>query len=147
MRQITTSELERLLDRGPLALFDVRGDVEYERGHIPGAKTAPMGSLVFRVARVMNPDSLVIVYGDGGERDESAEAARRLENLGMTNVARYSGGTAAWLAAGLELVESPHAKLQARGPVLDVRPLVIDREIAYSGAFRETPRDVAGAGG
>lgn len=147
MRQITTDELKRLLDQGPVALFDVRGDVEYERGHIPGAKTAPMGSLVFRVARVMDPDSLVIVYGDGGERDGSEEAARRLENLRMTNVACYSGGTAAWLAAGLELVESPHAKLQARGPVLDVRPLVIDREVAYSGAFRGVPEDVAGAGG
>ena len=50
MKTLTTTELRDRLASGPLALFDVRGDIEFEKGHIPGAKTAPLGSLVFGCA-------------------------------------------------------------------------------------------------
>lgn len=66
MKSISTEELQRKLEQGPLALFDVRGDVVFQQAHIPEAKTAPMGSLSFRVAHTMNPESMVIVYADGG---------------------------------------------------------------------------------
>jgi hypothetical protein len=52
-----------------------------------------------------------------------------------------------WRAAGLPVVESVHPKIIARGPVHECRPLVIDRETAYGGAFKTDPADVAGAGG
>ena len=55
---ISTEDLRERLDSGTAAVFDVRGDVEFERGHLPGARTAPLGSLVFRVARIMNPEVL-----------------------------------------------------------------------------------------
>jgi rhodanese-related sulfurtransferase len=147
MKIMSTHELSERLEAGPLALFDVRGDVAYEQGHIPGAKTAPLGSLVFRVAHVMNPESTVVVYSAGGDCRLGAEAAERLENLGLRNVHWYEAGLEGWRQSGRTVEASAHAKLITQGPVQDVRPLVVDRERAYGGAFRGPPADVEGAGG
>jgi len=147
MYTIETRQLKQKYDVGNVAIFDVRGDVDFEQGHIPGAMTAPLGSLVFRVVRVMNPDSFVVVYSGGGDCDLAARAAERLENLGMTNVHCYEDGLAGWKAADLPVVESVMAKLHTHGPVKEVRPLVVDRERAYGGAFKGKPVDTEGAGG
>lgn len=144
---ITTEELQALLEAGPLALYDVRGDVDYEKGHIPAAKTAPPGSLSFRVRSVMNPDTRVVVYSNGGDCPLAADAAGRLANLGMRNVLVYADGIAGWRDAGHEVVESVSAKTHARGEVIEVRPLIVDREKAYGGAFKGKPSDTESAGG
>ena len=147
MKTISTEELKKRLDSGKAALFDVRGDVDFEQGHIPGAKTAPLGSLVFRVARLMHPDSFVAVYSAGGECGLAAEAVERLENLGLKNVHCYEGGLEGWKAAGLPVVPSSGAKAHTQGEFIECRPVVVDRERAYGGAFKGKPRDVEGAGG
>jgi rhodanese-related sulfurtransferase len=147
MKTVTTEELRERLESGPLALFDVRGDVEYEKGHIPGAKTAPLGSLVFRVASIMNPDSYLVVYSGSKDCPDGPGAVQRLENLRLRNVHLYEDGFEGWQQAGLPVVESPNAKVQARGPVIDCRPVTVDRERAYGGVFKEEPVEVGGAGG
>lgn len=147
MNIIDTQEVKRRLDEGPVALFDVRGDVLYEQGHIPGSKTAPMGSLVFRVAGTMKPDSFVAVYSAGNGCTMAREAAERLEGLGLRNVHCYEEGIAGWVSAGHPLVESPFAKVQARGPVVECRPIVVDTKNAYGGAFAHTSDAVESAGG
>ncbi len=147
MKIITTGELSKQLASGPLAIFDVRGDIDYEKGHIPGAKTAPLGSLVFRIAGVMNPDSQVIVYSGGGDCQLAAQAVNRLENLRMRNVYIYQDGIKGWLAAGYPTAISPNARVHTQGPVKNVRPLIVDRENSYGGAFKGEPADVEGAGG
>jgi rhodanese-related sulfurtransferase len=147
MNIISTEELQNRLDTGEAAVFDVRGDVEFESGHIPGTKTAPLGSLTFRVARIMDRDSFVAVYSTGEGCDLAAQAAQRLEDLGLRNVHRYEEGLEGWRAAGLPVVESISAKVHARGPVRECRPLIVDRENAYGGAFRERAVDTEGAGG
>lgn len=147
MKTITTLELKTLLDGDGVALFDVRGDVEYEIGHIPGAKTTPLGSLVFRVVRVMNPDTPVVVYSAGGDCDLAIQAVQRLENHHMTNVHVYADGLSGWLADGHEVVPSVNAKVHTQGDVQDCRSIVVDRDRAYGGAFRDKPTDTESAGG
>jgi len=148
---LSTQELHRRLEAGPVALFDVRGDIEYEQGHIPGAKTAPLGSLVFRVASVMNPDSFVAVYSSGGDCELAADAVERLERLRLTNVHRYEAGLRGWRDAGHPIVESVGDKAHTRGPFIECRAvnLTAERaERAYGGAFARTPDESAwGAGG
>jgi rhodanese-related sulfurtransferase len=145
MKTMTVKELRRRLDAGPVALFDVRGDVDYQRGHVPGAMSAPLGSLTFRVAGTMNPDSLVVVYAADDEL--GTEAAARLADLRMSNVHVLAGGLNEWRRAGQEVVAVAVPKPGTDGPVEDVRPIVVDRERAYGGAFRGEPTDVDGAGG
>ncbi len=147
MKIIGTETLKELLATDAVALFDVRGDVAYEYNHIPGAKTAPMGSLSFRVADVMNRNSTVAFYSSGNGCPMASEAAERLESLGFTNVLCYEGGVAGWREAGNQTVPSPHPKLQARGPVVDCRPLVVDTENAYGGAFKNTAGHSGEGGG
>ena len=147
MSIIGTEELQSRLETGEAAVFDVRGDVEFESGHIPGTKTAPLGSLTFRVARIMNPDSFVAVYSAGGGCDLAARAAQRLEDLGLRNVHCYEDGLEGWRSAGLPVVPSVAAKVHARGPVRECRPIIVDREHAYGGAFRGRALDTEGAGG
>jgi rhodanese-related sulfurtransferase len=148
LKTINTQALKERLEGGRLALFDVRGDVDYERGHIPGAMTAPLGSLVFRVARVMNADSFVVVYSAGGGCGLAAEAAERLEHLGLHNVHCYEEGLKGWRLAGHDVIPSVNAKLHTQGEFLNVRPLVVNRKEAYGGAFRETAStEMGGAGG
>jgi rhodanese-related sulfurtransferase len=147
VKSISTEEIRERLDSGTAAVFDVRGDVEFERGHLPGAKTAPLGSLVFRVARIMNPDSFVAVYSAGGDCGLAANAARRLENLGLRNVYVYEDGLQGWQAAGLSVIPSVRPKVHAQGPVTECRPVVVDTDRAYGGVFKEKPTDAEGAGG
>jgi len=147
MTTISTEELRRRLESGQGAVFDVRGDVEYELAHIPGANSAPLGSLVFRVARLMDRDSFVAVYSGGRGCDLAARAAQRLENLKLRNVHLYEEGLEGWEAAGLPVVESVHPKVHARGVVRECRPIIVDRQNAYGGAFREAAVNTEGAGG
>ena len=147
MNTISIQELQERLDSGPAAVFDVRGDVEFELGHIPNTMTAPLGSLVFRVARVMNPDSFVAVYSTDKDCRLGPEAVERLENLGLRNVHCFEEGLEGWRTAGLPVVESIHAKTHGRGPVRECRPVIVDRENSYGGAFREKPTDSESAGG
>ena len=147
MKSISTEELRQKLASGPAAVFDVRGDVDYEVGHIPGARTAPLGSLVFRVADLMNADSLVVVYSDGGGCRLAAEAAERLENLRLRNIRVYEEGLAGWRAAGFHAIPSVDAKLHTQGTVIECRSPIVDRESAYGGAFMGKPANVEGAGG
>ena len=147
MKTVGTEQIKERLESGPVALIDVRGDVEFEQGHIPGAKTAPLGALGFRVASLMNPDSYVVVYSNGKGCGLAAEAAERLENLGLQNVHCYEEGLEGWRSAGLPVVASVQAKTVTQGPFVECRSIVVDRDRAYGGAFRGEPAEVAGAGG
>ena len=147
MVTISTRELSERMESGQPAVFDVRGDVEFERANIPEGKSAPLGSLVFRVARLMNPDSFVAVYSAGKDCGLAARAAQRLENLGLRNVHHYEDGLEGWRMAGLPVVESVHAKKHGRGPVRECRPIIVDRENSYGGAFSGKPTETEAAGG
>jgi rhodanese-related sulfurtransferase len=144
MKSLPTEELHKRVLAGPVALFDVRGDLEFAEGHIPGAKSAPLGSLVSRVARVMNPGSFVAVYS-WGDDDLAEEAGRRLEDLGMTNVHVYEAGFSGWKYAGYPAT-APDPTRQRQVP-MRTRRLVIDRETALGGAFKGEPGSMPGATG
>ena len=144
---LKTEELKNKLETDSITLFDVRGDIEYEKGHIPGSKSAPLGSLNFRVAAVMNPDSPIAVYSGGGDCKLFAEAAERLGNLGLRNVYRYEAGIKGWVESGNFLEISNKAKTHTHGPVTDCRPIIVDRTRAYGGAFNTKPTETEGAGG
>lgn len=147
MKTINTNELYLKLESGNPAVFDVRGDVDFEKGHIPGALTAPLGSLCFRVRDVMNQDSFITVYSQGKDCGLAREAAERLENLGMKNVHLYEEGLDGWRAAGHEVKASVNAKVHAHGEFIECRSIVVDWETAYGGAFKTTSQEVGGAGG
>ena len=136
------------VERGPAARFECLPacSIHGERRILEGATVG-----VLRVyndgAALMNPDSFVAVYSAGKDCGLAAQAAQRLENLRLTNVHYYEDGLEGWQAAGLPVVESVLAKVHARGPVHECRPIVVDTEHAYGGAFKNATLAVDGAGG
>jgi hydroxyacylglutathione hydrolase len=81
-------------------VIDVRGQIEWDAGHIPGARHLFLGDLVER-ARSLPRERPVIVVCEGGTR--SSIAASLLRAVGHTNVLNFSGGFAAWRSAGLPI--------------------------------------------
>lgn len=87
-------------------LIDVRSPAEYAQGHVAGAVSLPLATLErAQVTRHLGPTAgtwdPVYLMCESGTRAE--QAAYRLRNLGLDNVAIVAGGTLAWQQAGLPL--------------------------------------------
>lgn len=107
--QVTPAELARQMNTGDVAVIDVRGQSEWEAGHLPGVPNIPVGYLTDRLNDI--PASKpVVVHCQSGAR--SAIAASVLHANGRRNVVNLTGGFAEWQKQKLpvEVAESP------RGP-------------------------------
>ena len=100
--QITVYELNELIMKGaPLQILDVRRPPEYDSGHVPDARTAPLLSLresVENLARELDPTKPTAVICAGGYRSSAATSI--LARHGFSNLLNVTGGTSAWIAAG-----------------------------------------------
>lgn len=104
--QISVAELRELLaTQSDLQLIDVRRAPEYQSGHAPRARAAPLAK--FREALPvlgLNPDTLTAIICAGGYRSSAATSIAK--QLGFTKLLNVTGGTSAWIKAGYE-VELP----------------------------------------
>ena len=96
--QLGAAELAAQMARDAVAVIDVRGQSEWEAGHLPGVPNIPVGYLVQRLAEVPR-DRPVVVQCQAGAR--SAIAASVLQAKGIPNVLSLSKGYQEWEAAGL----------------------------------------------
>jgi glyoxylase-like metal-dependent hydrolase (beta-lactamase superfamily II)/rhodanese-related sulfurtransferase len=101
--QISVQELDARLRRGPgWQVVDVRAPAEFAGGHVPGAVPAPLPRLradgASQLAR-LDRDAETAVICAGGYR--SSAATWILRELGFTRLHNVTGGTNAWVAAGL----------------------------------------------
>jgi hydroxyacylglutathione hydrolase len=104
--QIDAATLDARLRAGEVTVIDVRGQSEWEAGHLPGVANVPVGYLVERL-RELPRDRPIVVHCQGGGR--SAIAASVLQAEGVTNVMNLTGGFAGWQGAGLPVVDESHA--------------------------------------
>lgn len=82
-----------------ICLLDVREVEEYAEVRIENTKLIPLGELLSRASRELNPDQTTIVYCAHGVRSHHGMMA--LKNLGFTDVHSLRGGIAAWIDQGL----------------------------------------------
>jgi hydroxyacylglutathione hydrolase len=82
---------------GDAVLVDVRGQGEWDAGHVPGAVHIPLGYLADRLDEVPR-DRPLVVHCLGGGR--SAIAASVLKQAGFDRVANMSGGYQQWASEG-----------------------------------------------
>jgi 3-mercaptopyruvate sulfurtransferase SseA len=61
VRRVSLAELREALEKGEAVIIDVRGPVEYELGHIKGARSLPLGLIAQRVAELPR-DKLIVTY-------------------------------------------------------------------------------------
>jgi rhodanese-related sulfurtransferase len=100
MKPITTGELKAQCGKpGAATLVNTLSAEAFEKTKIPGAVNVPLKSGDF-AARVEQEaggkDRPVVVYCASRQCNSSEKAARKLEAAGFTDVARYTGGAAAW---------------------------------------------------
>jgi hydroxyacylglutathione hydrolase len=81
-----------------VVVLDVRGEGEWNAGHIPGSLNLPLGDLGQRLDEIPR-DRPVIVHCQTGAR--AAMAASLLRARGLNDVRLFPGGFAEWRAAGL----------------------------------------------
>ena len=94
-RQITMQEAAQLMKTEQnYILLDVRSDMEYSAGHIPGAVLLPNETIGSDpIPQLPDKDQLIMVYCRSGNR--SKQAAEKLVRLGYTNVVEI-GGIHSW---------------------------------------------------
>jgi rhodanese-related sulfurtransferase len=106
-----------LLAKTEIALLDVRQESRFATGHPLFAASFPLGQLEAQAAdRLPRRAVPIVVYGDGA--DDALAAARRLRELGYTDVSLLAGGLAGWTADGGELFEDVNAPSKAFGELV-----------------------------
>ncbi|MCA9234815.1 MAG: MBL fold metallo-hydrolase [Planctomycetales bacterium] len=96
----TPQELHGRIERGEVALLDVRAATEFQAGHLPGARHEFLGTLRRHVDDLDRGKTVVAQCLGGGR---SAIAASILQRAGL-DVVNMTGGYRAWVDAGLPVV-------------------------------------------
>jgi len=106
-----------LRTRTEIALLDVRQESRFAQGHPLFAASFPVAHLEAQATeRLPRRTVPVVVYGDGD--GDAAAAARRLRELGYTEVSLLADGLAGWTADGGELFEDVNAPSKAFGELV-----------------------------
>jgi rhodanese-related sulfurtransferase len=109
---------DMLLDRGELALIDVREELPFSEKHLLFARSVPLSRLELRmptlVPRLATP---IVLCDDGGGLAERAAAV--LQRHGYSSVSILDGGIAAWAAVGLELFSGVNVPSKAFGEFVE----------------------------
>ncbi len=95
------TELAPKIDNGSVHLVDVRGETEWQEGHIPGAQHYMLGYLPDRAAELIDGKPIVVQCQSSAR---AAIGASLLKAKGATHVVNMIGGLTAWKNAGLPIV-------------------------------------------
>ena len=106
MRHITRDELKSAIDDGEsLIIVEALPERYWRDGHIPGAIQIDHTEVRDKSGdKLPDKDARIVVYCASTECQNSAKAARTLEDLGYTDVYEYIEGKQHWIEAGLPLV-------------------------------------------
>ena len=104
LRMITFEEAEDLWRTAAAVFLDARTSALFGQGHVPGARSLPASAPGKELAAAVagQPrERTTVVYCEGGDCQSSLVLAERLIDEGFRDVRVFSGGWAAWTAAGL----------------------------------------------
>ena len=113
LEPLSRDDLVRRLEDGDTILLDVRPALEYQQGHITGARSIPVEQMSARLDE-LNPDQEVVAYCRGPYCVFADEAVALLRSRGYT-ARRYAEGYPEWAAAGLPIEREPATGTTASG--------------------------------
>lgn len=108
-----------LHDGKEIALLDAREEVPFDLSHILMASCVPVGRVETIVGALLPRLSTRVVWCDDGDSDLAVRGAKRMIELGYTDVAVLDGGNAAWEKAGYRLYEGVHVPSKAFAEVIE----------------------------
>ena len=100
LEPVTRRELEARLQAGDVVVLDVRPALEYDAGHIPGARSVPVGEL--KKLKSLSKSTEIVAYCRGPFCAYADDAVRQLRRRGF-NVNRLEDGYPEWKRAGLPI--------------------------------------------
>ena len=107
MPEVSAAEAKQIIESGA-QLVDVRTEVEFEAGHIPGARHIPVADIQSRAGE-FSKDQPVVLYCRAGNRSAPVGDAFAASGFDAHSI---DGGILAWSEAGLpldgEVVENPN---------------------------------------
>ncbi len=107
MKTINRSDLKKKIDMNNPAttLIETLPEESFKEFHLPGAINIPIDDQFDESVQqaVPDKDQEVVVYCKDASCNASPQAARRLEELGYTNVLDYEAGKEDWKQAGMPL--------------------------------------------
>jgi rhodanese-related sulfurtransferase len=106
MNTITPVELACRLQSGePIELLDVRTPAEFQSVHASIARNVPLSDLnpAAYLRNRANPQQTLYLICQSGARGR--KACEAFQAAGFANLCNVDGGTAAWVAAGLPVVQ------------------------------------------
>ena len=113
LEPLSRDALTHRLAEGNAILVDVRPAIEYQQGHIAGARSIPVEQMAARLDE-LNPDQEVVAYCRGPYCVFADEAVTLLRARGYT-ARRYVEGYPEWAAAGLPVEREPASILTTGG--------------------------------
>ena len=105
LEPVASDELARRIKRGEVTVLDVRPAEEYRAGHLPGARSIPVGELRARWKELPRGRA-VIAYCRGPFCLMAADAVALLRKRGFT-AHRLDHGVADWRARGWPVAVAP----------------------------------------
>ena len=103
MKNLSVQQSAELLSqKNSIPLIDVRTPAEYGSVHAKGAVNHPMESLDLAKIPCSKEEEIHVICQSGGR---SMKVCQKLEAAGFTHIVNVEGGTLAWHAAGLPVVE------------------------------------------
>ena len=106
MQTIDRKELKRLIDSSEdVTVVETLEPDSFKEYHLPGAINVPNDDTFEQSIEEAVPqkDRQVVVYCADTKCGSSADAAKKMETLGYTNVMDYDAGKADWKEAGLPI--------------------------------------------
>jgi hydroxyacylglutathione hydrolase len=97
VQQIDARDLQESLARGAVTVLDVRSQVEWDEGHIPGALHIPLGYVSDHIADIPRSKPIVLQCQTGAR---SLIAASVLQANGIDAAMNLKGGLVDWIKAG-----------------------------------------------
>lgn len=111
---------QALLSRQEIALLDVREEDPFAQAHPLFAANLPAGRIELEAwSRIPRRDTPIVVY-DNGE-GLAPGCARKLQQLGYTDVSVLDGGLAGWRSAGGEIFKDVNVPSKAFGELVESR--------------------------
>lgn len=105
VREVGVTEAVQLINRQDAVILDVREQGEFRSGHIPNARSIPLGDLGARAKDLEKFKSKpVLAVCASGNR--SANALKELQKAGIEQVYSLAGGMQAWQQASMPVEKS-----------------------------------------
>ena len=108
---ISRDDLAAAIERADVTVVDALPDSYYEQQHLPGALNLVEDDVAHRAAELLpDKDAAIVTYCSNEACPNSGNVARRLTNLGYTNVRKYREGIQDWVGAGLPTASGATAR-------------------------------------